>query len=130
MGTKINNFGTINYNDHHKEITINGAGQNVTDIVRSFMADDVEPIEVDTPASDVFCRITKLAHEKGKAQIVDDELRSACVSAPKLVKTIRTNEALGYLDTQNLSSKDLYDLLDNHYGLDFGIRNFNAYRSK
>jgi len=38
MSTYINHIGT--YNDNHKEITINGAGQNVTDIVRSFMADE------------------------------------------------------------------------------------------
>ena len=84
----------------------------------------------DFSSETLFCRITKAAHDKGKAQQVESELRSACVSAPKLVKAIRTNEALGYLDTQNLSSVDLYDLLNEHFGLTFKQRNFDYYRSK
>ena len=77
----------------------------------------------------VFCRITSEAHTTGKAQAVEDELRSACVQAPKLVKAIRTNEALGYLDTHNLASVELYELLDEHFGLSFKPRNFSKYRS-
>ncbi len=84
----------------------------------------------EAPSPNVFCRITDLAHQEGKALIVENELRSACVSAPKLVRALRTNEALGYLDTQNLSSRDLYDLLNEHYGLAFKQRNFDHYRSK
>ena len=83
-----------------------------------------------SPRLDLFCRITQHAINTGHAQDVEDELRSACVSAPKLVKAIRRNEALGYLDTQNLSSTELYNLLNEHFGLSFGIRNFNNYRSK
>lgn len=78
----------------------------------------------------LFCCITKAAYDKGVAQTVEDELRSACVSAPKLVKAIRTNEALGYLDTQNLSSRVLFGLLKNHIGLPFKERCFMYYRSK
>ena len=78
----------------------------------------------------LFCRITKAAYDQGKAQQVELELRSACVSAPKLIKTIRINEALGYLDTQNLSSVTLYELLNEHFGLPFKLRNFEIYRSK
>lgn len=82
------------------------------------------------PEKPLFCRITQAAYDKGIAQQVDNELCSACVSAPKLVKAIRTNEALGYLDTQNLNSKDLFDLLNEHYGLSFSAHNFTIYRSK
>ncbi len=78
----------------------------------------------------LFCRITALAREEGKAQIVENELRSACVSAPKLLKAIRTNEALGYLDTQNLSSTELFDLLNQHFSLSFKLRTFQDYRSR
>lgn len=85
---------------------------------------------VETPASDVFCRITREARENGKAKAVEEELRRACISAPKLVAAIRTNEALGYLDTQNLSSKDLYDLLNEHFALPFTCHNFTVYRSR
>ena len=84
----------------------------------------------DVGSEHLFCRITKAAYDQGKAQQVELELLSACVSAPKLIKAIRTNEALGYLDTQNLSSVTLYELLNEHFGLPFKQRNFNNYRSK
>ena len=89
-----------------------------------------EPKNEEFPVQGLFCRITQEAHDKGKARSVEDELRSACVSAPKLVKAIRTNEALGYLDTQTLSSKELYQLLNTHFLLPFGQHNFTSYRSK
>ena len=77
-----------------------------------------------------FCRITEAAYAKGEAQRVENELRSACVSAPTLIKAIRTNEALGYLDTKNLNSQTLYDLLNEHFGLPFKYRQFVAERNK
>ena len=83
-----------------------------------------------SPRLDLFCRITQHAIDTGHAQDVEDELRSACVSAPKLVKAIRRSEALGYLDTQNLSSVELYDLLNEHFGLSFKVRTFQTSRSK
>ena len=117
MVNNINNFGVINFYES------NSAKSNS----ESQQVEDVQPIETHDK---LFCRITKAAHDTGKAQKVESELRSACVSAPKLVKAIRTNEALGYLDTQNLSSVDLYDLLNEHFGLTFKQRNFDYYRSK
>lgn len=81
-------------------------------------------------ASDFFCRITQHTIDTGHARDVEDELRSACVSAPKLVKAIRRNEALGYLDTQNLSSTELYNLLNEHFGLTFKVRTFQRNRSR
>ena len=86
-----------------------------------------EPAQAETS---FFCRITKAAYDKGVAETVEEELRSACVSAPKLIKALRTNEALGYLDTINLSSKELYDLLNEHFTLPFTCHNFTVYRSR
>ena len=82
------------------------------------------------PEKSLFCCITKAAYEKGVAQRVDDELRSACVSAPKLVKALNTNDALGYVDTRNLNSSDLFDMLDEHYRLPFKKHAFTVARSK
>ena len=88
----------------------------------------VEP--EDAPQAEYFCRITEAAISAGKAQQIDNELRSAAVSAPKLIKAIRTNEALGYLDTKNLSSTELYNLLNEHYELPFKYRQFAQERNK
>ncbi len=108
-------------------------GQQTIDVLPSSSAN--RDSSSDSPALDsenthLFCCITKAAYDKGIAQQVEDELRSACVSAPKLVKAIKTNEALGYLDTKNLTSEELFDLLNEHFGLHFKPRNFRYYRSK
>ena len=87
-----------------------------------------------SPESDsgnaLFCCITKAAYEKGVAQQVEDDIRSSTVSAPKLVKTLNTNDALGYTDTKNLPSTKLFKLLDEHYKLNFDVRAFQIARSK
>lgn len=77
-----------------------------------------------------FCRITEEAIRTGKAQQVENELGSAAVSAPKLVKAIRTNEALGYMDTKNLKSTELFNMLNEHFGLTFKYRQFADARNK
>ena len=88
------------------------------------------PAATNESQSKLFPRITKAAYDAGKAEMVDNELRSASVSAPKLVKCIRTNEALGYLDTQNMTSRDFYKLLNDCYHLPFSEDNFRKYRAK
>lgn len=84
----------------------------------------------DAGSSPFFSRITQTAHDHGAAPSIEAELRSASVSAPKLIKVIRTNERLGYLDTQNLTSTTLYELLNEHFNLPFKLRTFQDYRSK
>ena len=130
MVANINNFGVVNFYE-------NNAAKNEPSKKAEPVCEDIEPadeLSTNSKAADsdkkLFPRITKHAYELGKAQEVDDELCAASVSAPKLVKAIRTNEALGYLDTQNLSSTDLYNLLNIHYDLKFQIRTFQKYRSK
>ena len=117
MINNINNFGVINFYE-------NGSSNSKKEQAN---VEDITPVET---SETLFCRITQAAYDKGKAQQVEAELKSACTSAPKLVKAIRTNEALGYLDTQNLSSVELYNLLNEHFGLSFKLRNFDTYRSK
>lgn len=76
-----------------------------------------------------FSLLTAQCHKEGKAQAVEAELRSAANgSAAKLVAAIRTNEALGYLDTKNMSSQALYDALDAYFGLKYKYQNFAKYR--
>ena len=120
--------------DHHKDLNIDV--KSVDDAVRlmsafmSVRAEDVTPAEEQKTEKGLFCRITKTAYDKGVAQQVEEELCSACVSAPKLVKALNTNDALGYTDTQNLYSTDLYDMLNDHYGLPFKKHQFTVCRSK
>lgn len=44
----INHIDT--YNDHSRSVTINGANTNVADLIRSFMAEDAEPV-TETPTT-------------------------------------------------------------------------------
>lgn len=77
----------------------------------------------------LFCRITQHAYDHGAAPQVEQELRSASVSAPKLIRVIRTNETLGYLDTRNLSSAALFAAISAYFGpLPYDERNFRKYR--
>ena len=141
MVANINNFGVVNFYESNtpKQEPSKKAEPICEDIT------PVEDLSSHSPESDsgplssapdvrpeksLFCRITQAAYDKGIAQQVDDELRSASVSAPKLVKALRTNDALGYTDTKNLQSTDLYNLLDKHYPLPFKSHAFSVARSK
>ena len=147
MSTNHIHVGSIHGNnyDNHREMTVNvPAGTNVSELVRAFFGNDnaediqaEEPSEESTnaknatvPATGLFCRITQHAIDDNKAQAVEDDLRKACVSAPTLVKAVRINEALDYLDTQYLTSEELYKLLNEHFGLKFKPHTFSVYRSK
>ncbi|MBR4521510.1 MAG: hypothetical protein IKO63_08865 [Paludibacteraceae bacterium] len=121
----VYNYGT--YNDIHDNPHATIYATAPQDVPTKHAA-TVEP--EDAPQAEYFCRITEAAISAGKAQQIDNELRSAAVSAPKLIKAIRTNEALGYLDTKNLSSTELYNLLNEHYDLPFKYRQFAQERNK
>jgi hypothetical protein len=87
--------------------------------------EDIEPVDTS------FSLLTDQCRKEGKAQAVEAELRSAAnASAAKLVAAIRTNEALGYLDTKNMSSRALYDALNDRFGLKYSVRNFTMARNK
>ena len=108
---------------------LQAAQEEIADKDRQIIALQAELDTLRSKSIQLFCRITKAAYDKGVAQTVEDELRSAIVSAPKLVKVIKTNEALGYLDTKNLTSKELFDLLDAHFHLPFKYRQFTSARN-
>lgn len=93
-----------------------------------------KPSEVSSQTSvgtsdSVFCLLTDQCRKEGKTEIVEAELRSAAKeSASKLIATININEALGYLDTKNMSSQALYNALNDYFGLKYTVRNFTKYR--
>ena len=125
--------GIVNINEYHDnstEYNIDARGKDLAAVMRAIDAQDITPVQEEKPARGLFCRITQAAYNKGVAQQVDDDLRSASVSAPKLVKALHINEALGYTDTKNLTSTQLFRLLDEHYDLAFDVRAFQIARSK
>lgn len=63
----INHIDT--YNDNHKSITINGAGVNVNDLVRSFMADDVEPVDILEPIPEFKYIHIEVTEDKERAKV-------------------------------------------------------------
>ena len=85
----------------------------------------------DVSSEHFFSRITPSAHASGAAPSLEAELRSvAQASAKKLMETIRFYEHLDYLDTKNLTTEQLYNLLNEHFNLPFKPRNFRYYRNK
>lgn len=85
--------------------------------------------ETPSEAETHFPLLTAQCIKEGKAEAVEAELRSAARgSALKLMQCIRTHEALGYLDTKNLSSQALYDALNAYFGLKYKYPNFAKYR--
>lgn len=128
----INHIDT--YNDNHKELTINGAGVNVTDIVRSFMADDIEPIEVDTPFErhECFKHITQKCIDENRVDKVEAEIEAACKGkAEGLWRTLWDNENLGYVAVASVDATTLYKDIEKCYGkLPYTERNFRYARNK
>jgi len=131
MSKQINqyNIGT-QYNApvsvYNAPVTINnnyGDRQSAADRVQA--ADEAQVVAEEQH----FALLTAQCIKEGKAQAVEAELRSAASgSAQKLMQCIRTNEALGYIDTKNLSSQALYDELNTYFGLKYKYQNFAKYR--
>jgi hypothetical protein len=79
MSINITNLGgVVNYHDNHKEITINNPG-NTKDIVRSFMADDVEPVQEEKPEPDnsYFPYLTQKCFDEKRVATVEAEIQAA-----------------------------------------------------
>ena len=85
----------VEYHDHSREYNIDARGKDLAEVLRACEAEDITTVQEEKPAKGLFCRITQAAYNKGVAQQVDDELRSASISAPKLVKALNTNEVRG-----------------------------------
>lgn len=131
MSINITNLGgTVNYHDNHKELTINNA-KNTSDIVRQFMADDVEPVQDIKPDSSFFKFFTQKCFEEKRADSVEAEIRAACKgTAEALWRTLWNNENLGYVETEHIDATTLYREIENHYGkLPYSERNFRKARN-
>ena len=134
MSTTITNFGTVNYHDHHKELTIH-TNNNVTDIVRSFMAEDVSVEEVNT-ASPQQTKLPFFVPDKLKelgtytAEEFEEKYREAVkAGAPQLAKFLKLYKKLEVLKMDGYNKRATYDELKAFFGDDlaFGYPNFTAY---
>ncbi|MBO4250274.1 MAG: hypothetical protein J5884_03355 [Paludibacteraceae bacterium] len=132
MSKQFNQYNAPVYNNstvYNAPVTIN----NYDSRPSSGQTEDRPASPDRTQAEDVeeqhFALLTAQCIQEGKAQVVEAELRSAASgSAQKLMQCIRTNEALGYIDTKNLSSQALYDELNACFGLKYKYQNFAKYR--
>lgn len=79
-----------------------------------------------------FEYITDLCRKEGKTESVEAELRAASKgTAVAMWKIIRTNEALGYLSTKDVSASKIYKALKAYFGeLPYNERNFRDARNK
>lgn len=89
-----------------------------------------EPTPNQKPAS--FPLLSDQCRKENKVEAVEAELRAACRgTAVALWKTIRTNEALGYLITKNMSASKIYHAFADYFGeLPYNERNFRDARNK
>lgn len=76
--------------------------------------------------------ITDQCRKEGKVEAVEPELRAAAKgTAVAMWKTIRTNEALGYLSTKDVAASKIYKALTAYFGdLPYNERNFRDARNK
>ena len=129
MSKQMNQYNAPVYNNstvYNAPVTINNNyGDRPSAADRAQAADEVQVVAEEQQ----FALLTAQCIKEGKTQAVEAELRSAASgSAQKMMQCIRTNEALGYIDTKNLSSQALYDALNARFGLKYSVRNFTKYR--
>lgn len=79
-----------------------------------------------------FAMLTDECYAQNKVDAVESELHAACQgSAVGLWKTIRIQEALGYIAARNRTASDIYDMVEERFGkLPYNKRNFRYARSK
>ena len=81
---------------------------------------------------EAFDFITDQCRKEGKAETLEAELKAAAKgTAVAMWKTIRTNEALGYLSTKDVAASKIYKALTAYFGaLPYNERNFRDARNK
>ncbi len=126
----INHIDT--YNDHSRSVTINGANTNVADLIRSFMAEDVEPADEPQPKSKLpFLVVEKLMELKlYSLQEFEDKYRKAVKGGVKtLAAFLKMYRDLQVLDFQGKDKKQIHAVLQAFFPDDitYGYTNFATY---
>ena len=123
-----NNHGTINHIEHSTVTISNGQTTVETKKQPAPQAEEVAFEEVRTE----FSLLTEQCRRENKVSSVEAELSAACKgTAVELWRVIRTNEALGYLSANRLSTAKVYRAFTDYFGdLPYTERNFRDARDK
>ena len=111
----INHIGT--YNDNSKSLTINTSNANVSEIVRSFLAEDVEEVKL----KELNLYTLEEFEEKYRKAVKG--------GAPKLAEFLKRYKELEVFDFEDRNKKEIFEGLKTFFGdeMDFGYPNFAAY---
>ena len=129
MSINITNLGgVVNYNDNHKEVTIHNAN-NVSDIVRKFMADDIEPVEEEPEPVDSII-FTKKAKKEAKVAAIIEALKNSVQGRKDktraFVQKLQEWQNEGYIDA-HYNAKVMYDELAKLLPISFGYEVFKKH---
>lgn len=126
MSINITNLGgVVNYHDNHKEITIHNAG-NTSEIVRQFMADDIEPVEGESEQVDsiIFTKKAKVEHKESYIiAALQKSVQGRNDKTRALVKELQYWQKDDYIDP-NYNAQVMYDELQKIMRLPFGYDAF------
>jgi len=129
MGNTFININT--YNDHHKEVTINGV-TNPAEIIRNFMAEDAECVQSDDSFDEIAESIifTKKAIKEGKTkailQALELSLQNRNDKTRAFVHELQAWQKDEYVDPR-FNARLMYDELNKIIPLPFGYEAFKKH---
>lgn len=115
-------IGTLNDHsqDHSKHVTINAPGADISSLVRSFFAEDVEPVQENKPTQREYC--IYICREKLEEQGIYtlDEFEKMFANAtkgtaPELAGFLKRYKEQGTLDFMGHSKRQIFDNIRAHY---------------
>ncbi len=123
MSTNNIYIGTLNDHsqDHSKHMTVNvPAGTDVSSIIRSFLAEDVEPVQEQKPAPKEYCEY--ICREKLQEQglYTLDEFEAMMANASKGIASdfaafLKRYKEQGILNFMGHSKRQIFDNFRAHY---------------
>ena len=137
MSTTINNFGVLNYYDHHKEYNIDARGKDLASVLRACEAQDIQAEEV-TPepakqqGTDLpFLNLKKL-EELGTYSIWEFEAKyrkAASGDAKNFAAFLKKYQELQVFDFGERDKKQVFECLKEFFSdeIKYGYPNFAYY---
>ena len=124
------NHGTINHIEN-SVVTISNGQTTVEPEKQTAPQAEAQEVAFEDVHSE-FSLLTELCKKENKVSSVVAELRAACQgTAVELWRVIRTNEALGYVSANSLSTAKVYRAFTDYFGaLPYTERNFRDARDK